>query len=303
MKQISPDKLLASIRNKLKHYSSAWTPKSYLQVDEDLVNVLGRPDYGIPYGCLIELSGAEQSGKSALALSLLAQAQADGAYGIWLDAENSLDEQWATRRGVDWDKLYKIRPYVGVFGTKDGKKRRLTSAQELCSEFEQVIERVTTLCEKHGTDFKFFGVVDSLTALLTADELNAGLEGQNMRTQLSLPAYLGKLLRRWVGMCQSYNATILFVNQLRVDPTQRFGNPEYEPGGKATKFYCHIRARMKRGKGGGVMQNSSKQIGIKGTIRNVKNKTGGVEKIACGYKIFWKGHVKFVTAEALDKGE
>lgn len=297
MKQLTPAQQIESIRKKLKHYSSDWQPQRYLKTgNEDLDGVFGDPELGIPYGKLIELSGPESNGKSAIALDLIGKAQRDGAIAIWTDAENSLDDIWAKRRGVNVKELYKFSPYVGNFG-KD-KKPRLITAQEMLEEVEQLI------VQTHQTfaDSYRFVVVDSVTALLTKDEAAGGLADQNMRTKLSLAAFLNQLLRRWVGLCQSTNTTVLFINQLRVNPTQLFGNPEYTTGGKALKFYCHVRSKIKRSNKGGYMQKGDKHIGIKGVLENVKNKVGGVEQSRVGYKVFWSGTTIYLPAEKILKG-
>jgi recombination protein RecA len=297
MKQLTPAQQINAIRKKLKHYNSDWQPQRYLKTgNEDLDGVFGNPELGIPYGKLIELSGPESNGKSAIALDLSARAQKDGAITIWIDAENSLDSEWASRRGVKMDELYAFSPYVGQFG-KD-KKPRLITAQEMLEEVEQVIVQTH---QTFADSFRFV-VLDSITALLTKDEAAGGLADQNMRTKLSLAAFLNQFLRRWVGLCQSTNTTVLFINQLRVNPTQMFGNPEYTTGGKALKFYCHVRSKIKRSTKGGYMTKGEERIGMKGVLENIKNKVGGVELSKVGYKVFWSGKTIYLPAEKILKG-
>jgi hypothetical protein len=93
---------------------------------------------------------------------------------------------------------------------------------------------------------------------------------------------------------------MLFINQLKVSPMQKFGNPEYTPGGKALKFYCHIRVRAGRAKGGKILQ-AGKTIGIQGIMRNIKNKAGGVEWSSCGYKLFFEGRLVIMAKEKIKK--
>lgn len=303
MKIIDPAKELIAIRAAMGHLPSHKQYRYYLDLgDRDANNVFGHPDKGIRYGCQIEVSGAEQSGKSALAFDFLSAGQEDGAYGVWSDAENSLDKSWARKRGVDTDKLFHVYPYKGTFPVMvKGKKRmeeRMSNAQELLAESEAYVTRVSNR-DPHA---KFIHVVDSITALLTKEEMAAGLVDQNMRTGMALPAFMSKLMRRWVGFSQATNMTVIFINQLRTNPTQMFGNPDYTPGGKAAKFYCHVRVGMRRVKGGRLVQ-SGEQIGIKGVAKNIKNKLGGKEFSEVGYKIMFKGSSEFLPADEMKKGE
>ena len=293
MAKLDVSSLVKKVRTKLKHYTGKWRPKDFMKVPPDLARTLGNGE-SIPYGVMTEVSGEESQGKTLLGLVLMSIAQAEGAYCVWVDAENSFDKSWARTHGVDPTKVAIIRPYIGSFGSKNAKKKRMTSAQELCGEAEAVCEAIF----ENDPDCKIFMVVDSLTALLPKEELEAGIENQNMRTKMSLASFLGLLLRRWVGLCPSFNMTIMLINQLRVNPMQLFGDPSYEPGGKAAKFYCHVRARVRRGKKSGqVFSKDGKQIGVRGGIHNRKNKLG-LEKQVCGYKFYFKG--KYIFAEDAD---
>src|SRR5262245_5558988 len=111
-KKWSPALELALIRSEMKHIGKKNLPKFYLNTGSNYLNsILGFEDLGVPYGTLIEFFGAESVGKSAIASDVMAAAQEDGAYGIWVDAENSLDSNWQTKRGVQMDKLCHIKPY------------------------------------------------------------------------------------------------------------------------------------------------------------------------------------------------
>lgn len=287
-----PAVIIASIRKALKHWETDWQPTSFLTTGSPMMDAcLGTPGHGIPYGKMIELFGPESSGKSATALDLIAAAQSNGAATIWLDAENSWEKRWARIRGVKCKPLFLIQPYLGRFGTD--KELRMSSAEELCSEAEKVMRLLSV--KRGGSTLM---VVDSVTALLSRGESEAGIENQNMRTKLSLPQFLGQLLRRWVGVCQATNTTIIFINQLRINPNQLFGNPEYQPGGKALKFYCHIRAAVRRGNKGGLLVNAAgKKLGIRGVITCVKTKVGGEEGTKVGYKIYDDGRTVYVPAK------
>jgi recombination protein RecA len=286
------------IRSKLGHYTTAAVPSYFLDTTyPDFNSVIGGPT-GIPFGYLIELSGIESAGKTTLALDLLAEAQEQKAEGVWVDVENSLTRKWAARRGVDVDNLCWIWPYLGRFGkkgTKEWKRKRLINAEEMCEEAEAYIKA------RYVPGKRFFMVVDSVTALLTREEAETGISKANMRSKLSLPTFLGRLLRRWVGFAHSTNTTIIFINQIRINPNQLFGNPEYTPGGKALKFYCHVRVGARRVKDGRLM-HSGEQVGIKGYLTNAKNKAGGVERLQIGYKISFKsGETEFMPVSLVKK--
>jgi len=209
-------------------------------------------------------------------------------------------------RGLDPSLLMLVQPYIGQFeeSVKDNfgnkKKRisepRLSTGTELCSEIEQCANAI------HKRHDCMVIVVDSLASILTDDEAAAGIEGQNMKTSMSLPVFLGKLFRRWVGLAQSYNALILTTNQLRQSPNVKFGSPWYSPGGNAVPFYSHIRTRVMRTAGSKIV-NKGKTVGIKGVMTAVKNKTGGLEGSEVGYRIMFDGSIEFVNAKEVKKKE
>lgn len=294
-KALTPQQEVERLRSRLKHLTFQSRPTAYFDTGSPELNeVFGHPEHGIPWGRLIELSGFESHGKTAIALAMLAMAQSQGAYGILVDFENSYDPDWAAKRGVDTDKLYVFAPYVGTFGKE--KVPRLSTAQEVCAEVESM------MCQIYTKDpaCHIFVVQDSIASMLPDVEAAMGLEDQNLRSKMALPTFLGGLLRRWVGLAQSYCATVLFINQVRHNPMAQFGDPTYCPGGNAPRFYCHIRARAGRSKGGKVMRKG-KQVGIQGIIKNHKNKAGGVERSQCGYKIIFNGPTEFFSADELVK--
>lgn len=288
----APSIVIAKIRKSLRHLETDWQPTSFLSTGSEMMDAcLGTPGKGIPFGKMVELFGPESSGKSATALDLIAAAQVQGASTIWLDAENSWENRWARIRGVKCKPLFLIQPYLGRFG-KDSELR-MAAAEELCSEAEKIMRLLAA--KRQGSTLM---VVDSVTALLSRGESDAGIENQNMRTKLSLPQFLGQLLRRWVGVCQATNTTIVFINQLRINPNAMFGNPEYQPGGKALKFYCHVRASVRRGNKGGLLTTAAgKKLGIRGVITCVKTKVGGEEGTKVGYKIYDDGRTVYVPAK------
>jgi recombination protein RecA len=278
------DKKLTAIRKKLGHVSMAWRPTIWLDTKIPGLNqVLGHRDKGIPYGRMIEVFGWSGQGKSSLVLSLAALMQRDGAYVVLGDVENSFEEDYGKARGLDMDRLMVIQPYVLK------REKRLTNAQELCAEIEEAI--------KLPGDRKVV-ILDSIAALLTAGEAESGLDG-GMRASLDLPIFLGKLLRRWVGLAQAHNALIILVNQMRSAP-RAFG--DYTPGGNAPTFYSHVRVQVKRVKGSRIVDKGV-TIGIRGKLVCCKNKTGGLEGSEIGFRLKFKGGLEFTSVKSLSEEE
>jgi len=299
------DAEIRSLREKLGHAPMKWEPSKWLQTGiPDLNTVMGHRDLGIPYGRMIEISGQESTGKTSIALALAALGQREGAAVIWVSHENSWDDDWARIRGLDPSKVRVLLPYVGTFleKGKDGKMRpekkpRMSAAQELCSEAEQL---VALYRKKHD---RVIMVHDSIASMLSVGEAKAGLEGANLRTDQDLPKFLSRLMRRWVGMMQVYDCTTIFINQLRQSPQARPGSPAwYTPGGNAAKFYCHIRIRSRRVRGG-RLRDAGKMVGVQGLLSNFKNKTGGMEGSEVGYKLLFKGPLEFISAKEATRAE
>lgn len=323
------NKDLKAIRAKLNHLAMEWEPTVYLNTEpyvktSDLNTVMGHKTLGIPYGIMIEVSGWESMGKTAIIMSLAALAQIDGAQVIWGDLENSFQFDWAKQRGfakclickgsgvfnktvclacgnpkdkigsgLDFNKLILVKPYVGKFFKE--REPRLATAQELCSEIEA--------CFNLKNDFKKrFVVLDSVAALETEAEANAGLENAKMNTTMSLPLFMGKLCRRWVGRAQVDNAIIVLINQLRSGPTKKFGDPTYSPGGNAPKFYSQVRIRVRR-VAGGKITDKGRLTGITGVMKALKNKSGGIESMEVGYRIHFAGKIEFISAKTAKANE
>jgi RecA/RadA recombinase len=320
-----PDKLLDQIRTRLGHASLQYTPSLYLDTGiPDLNRVLGHADKGIPYGTIIEIAGMESVGKSAICLSLAALAQQDGALVVWGDFEHSWTPDWSLKRGLakcpecngeectkcggrksplyglDAARLHVIQPYIGTFND-DKKHPRMTTAEGLTAEIEGMM---TALHRKHD---RMVIVIDSVASMLPQAEAEAGLEGTNLRTAQSFPVFMGHLLRRWMGLSQSYNALVLLTNQLRQNPMARFADPWYSPGGNAIRFYPHVRIRARRSKGSRIIDTSKggkgMQIGIQGILRCIKNKVGGREWSEEAYKLLQDGPLEFFPVKSSEEAE
>jgi RecA/RadA recombinase len=185
-----------------------------------------------------------------------------------------------------------INPYLAVVGVDpkklDAKKikarQRLLTAEEMLEEAEVLAARV----HRRMQESRILLVLDSVPALLTSAAAVAGITGQSRYTDNALAAFLSRLLRRWVAFAQTHNILMVFINQLRESPGTMFGDPTYTPGGNALRFYCHSRVRLWRVKGGRITKGG-RMIGIKGTLTNIKNKLGGVEREQCGFKIYFSG--------------
>ena len=169
---------------------------------------------GIPRGKMVELFGPESSGKSYLSLKLIASAQKMGINCCLLDVEQSFDPIWAITHGVDLDKLYLVESEL--------------SGEEYMNYANQMI--------KTGE----FGliVVDSTAALMPSEEMDNEI-GKNSVALLA--RLMSQACKKIMTNCGIHNATAVFVNQIRDKPGVMFGNPETTPGGRALKFYSHVR--------------------------------------------------------------
>lgn len=296
------------IRGKMKHFSLEDNPVNWLDTGSKRLNsVFGHPDLGIPWGKIIELFGNESHGKSVLAQDLMYFAQAAGADCIWYDAENSVNKKWMRTRGLITRNVNIVKPYLGFF---DGKEPKFTKQGKLISEpsispAEVLCDEVTELVRlknRQNRDRLIFLVVDSVSALETQYEMDSGMAGANMKSNTELSRFLSRLMKSWTSLFATRNVIGVFINQLRTKPGVTFGSPEYTPGGKALKFYAHVRIRINRSAGGRIMHSGS-QIGIQGVMKNVKNKVGGVENATCGYKVLFNGELKTLDASKIKRAD
>ncbi|ALM09815.1 MAG: recombination protein RecA [Candidatus Peribacter riflensis] len=173
---------------------------------------------GIPKGRIVEIYGPESSGKTTLALHVIAQAQKRGGKAAFIDAEHALDVQYAKKIGVDIDALLVSQPDDG----------------------EQALEITETLVRSAGIDLI---VVDSVAALTPRAEI----EGMMGDSHLGLHARLmSQALRKLTAIVSKTNTTIIFINQMRMKIGVMFGNPETTTGGNALKFYASVRLDVRR---------------------------------------------------------
>ena len=276
------------------------------------------------------------SGKTMMALRLAGLAQKDGAKVGWVDVENSFDADWARLQGLEpgepvYDDEGKIRGdsdiYLfntkfgsfkrkekkkPVFGKKEPKKKkdpeeeqaklRLSERQQSAEELLTLVEKWLILQRKLSPDGKVFLGLDSTTALQPEEELEAGYMDQNMRTRMSLAPLLNTLSKRMIPIASNTNALIVFICQLRTNPTaSMFECPEYTPGGNGILFYPSVVAWMKRVRN---VYEKGKNVGLESIIENRKNKMGygSVEKEKIGVKMkFQSSDWAFVESDELFK--
>ena len=196
---------------------------------------------GIPKGRVVEIYGPESSGKTTLSLHAIAEVQRAGGTAAFIDAEHALDPAYAKRIGVDVDNLLLSQPDNG----------------------EQALEITETLVRSNAVDLI---VVDSVAALVPRAEI----EGEMGEAQMGLQARLmSQALRKLTGVISRSNATVIFINQLRMKIGVMFGNPETTTGGNALKFYASVRMDIRRIS---QIKQGEEIIGNRTRVKVVKNK-------------------------------
>src|SRR6187401_408301 len=196
---------------------------------------------GVPRGRVIEVFGPESSGKTTLALQIIAQAQKTGGMAAFVDAEHALDAQYARKLGVQLENLLVSQPDNG----------------------EQALEIVEVLVRSGGVDVI---VVDSVAALVPRAEI----EGEMGEAQMGLQARLmSQALRKLTGIVSQLKTCLIFINQLREKIGVMFGNPETTTGGRALKFYSSVRIDIRRI---GAIKDGETMVGGRTRAKVVKNK-------------------------------
>jgi len=196
---------------------------------------------GLPRGRVVEIFGPESSGKTTLALQVIAEAHKNGGMAAFVDAEHALDAQYAQKLGVDLDNLLVSQPDNG----------------------EQALEIVEVLVRSNSVDVV---VVDSVAALVPKAEI----EGEMGEAQMGLQARLmSQALRKLTGAVSKSKTTLIFINQLREKIGVMFGNPETTTGGRALKFYASVRIDIRRI---ASIKDGDQIIGGRTRVKIVKNK-------------------------------
>ncbi len=196
---------------------------------------------GIPKGRIIEVYGPESSGKTTVALHIVAESQRRGGIAAFIDAEHALDPDYAQKLGVNIDELYVSQPTTG----------------------EDALEICEALVRSGAVDIV---VVDSVAALVPRAEIDGEMGDSFVGLQARL---MSQALRKLAGVVNKTNAIVIFINQLREKVGVMYGNPEVTTGGRALKFYSSVRLDVRRGE---QLKNGPTVIGNRTKIKVVKNK-------------------------------
>ncbi len=196
---------------------------------------------GLPRGRVTELFGPESSGKTTLALHVIANAQRAGGVAAFIDAEHALDTTWAKRLGVDVSSLLVSQPDTG----------------------EQALDIAEMLIRSNSVDVI---VIDSVAALTPAAEIEGEMGDSHMALQARL---MSQAMRKLTAVINKSKTALIFINQIRMKIGVMFGNPETTPGGRALKFYTSVRVDIRRL---ATLKDGGNAVGSRVRARVVKNK-------------------------------
>jgi len=204
---------------------------------------------GIPKGRIIEIYGPESSGKTTLALHVIAQAQKEGGIAAFIDAEHALDPSWAKKLGVDLETLLVSQPGHG----------------------EEAMQITEMLIKSNAVDVI---VIDSVAALVPKRELDGEIGDSHVGLQARL---MSQTMRKLTGAIAKSKTSVIFINQIREKIGVMFGSPETTPGGRALKFYCSCRIDVRRI---GQLKDGEDVVGQRVRAKIVKNKVAPPFRIA-----------------------
>ncbi|NLC32871.1 MAG: recombinase RecA [Clostridiales bacterium] len=204
---------------------------------------------GIPRGRIVEVFGPESSGKTTVALHVVAEVQKAGGIAAFIDAEHALDPAYARRLGVNIDDLYISQPNTG----------------------EDALEIAEALIRSGAIDLV---VIDSVAALVPRAEIDGEMGDSFVGLQARM---MSQAMRKLAGVVSKTNSIALFINQLREKVGVMYGSPEVTPGGRALKFYASIRLDVRRGE---QLKSGTEVIGNRTKVKVVKNKVAPPFRIA-----------------------
>lgn len=204
---------------------------------------------GVPKGRIIEVYGPESSGKTTVALHIVAEAQKRGGTAAFIDAEHALDPQYASKLGVDINELLIAQPDMG----------------------EQALEIAEALVRSNSVDII---VIDSVAALVPRAELEGEMGDSHMGVQARL---MSQALRKLTGIVGKTQTTVVFINQIRDKIGVVYGNPETTTGGKALKFYASVRIEIRKAE---AIKSGTEIVGNRTKVKIVKNKVAPPFKVA-----------------------
>lgn len=196
---------------------------------------------GIPKGRIVEIYGPESSGKTTVALHMVAEVQKQGGIAGFIDAEHALDPIYAKNIGVNIDELYISQPDSG----------------------EQAMEITETMVRSGAVDIV---IVDSVAALVPKQEIDGEMGDSHVGLQARL---MSQALRKLTSVINKSNCTVIFINQLREKIGVMFGNPETTTGGRALKFYASVRLDVRRIE---TLSQGGEKVGNRVRVKVVKNK-------------------------------